>query len=422
MPRFAQLGVVICLLFLNAGCDRRQEVRTDLLGGQAEREEAARRVRLLTEYRPVAEALAYPAGDPVPPLMTRIAKEKEGSAKIAALRNLAAKWRTTETGSPEVRAIRAQTASAADDAADALAGLENVPKGVVAIADDTVAGLLEGELRPYHRMKEIEGGVRDVVVAFVRMVQTQRSLPAAAEAFCAAETANDGRIGIDFDAGGVFADGPDVLTLRNSGPTLEDCTVAVEIKGVGDAVENVYFFRRWESGAALPLECATGDTLLGTDLPGTTAADVRALKVRVLSPTFSTRFGYEYGDAEKRRDYAAALQEATVTVRHRPFEAGYLYDTSREFYVGLGGVDRIPPCVIQLTDAAEAQTAGDFPAAPSYPLSLRFDHMWEGGGWVTIPVPDGQPEAVAGRVRVQLRFEDVDHLHEQVATVADVDG
>ena len=418
MPRLTHLAVAVCLIFLLAGCDRRQETRTDLLGEQADREEAARRARLLVEYRPVAEALAYPAGDPVPPLMTRIAEEEEGSAKIAALRNLAAEWRTTEAVSPEVRAIRAQTASAADDAADALIGLESVPNGVVSIADDIVAGLFEGQLRPYHRMKEIEGGVRDVAVAFVRMVQAQRSLPKAAEAFCAAETANDGRIEADFDAGGVFADGPDLLALRNTGPTLEDCTVAVEIEGADDAVENVYFFRRWESGAALPLECEPGDTLLGTDLPGTTAGDVRAVRVWVLSPTFSTRFGYRYDDAEKGRDHAAALRDATLTVRHQPYEGGYLYDTSREFHVGLGGVQRIPPCVIELIAAEDPQ---DESTAPTYPLTRRFDDVWEGGGWVTLPVPDGQPEAVAARVRVRLWFEDVNHLHEQVVAVADVD-
>lgn len=361
MGRYA-LALPILGAFILAGCSSNATNSGNTSGSSNGGSTAPK--ALPPEYRTLAENLSLDIhSDPKQYRDNKGLTEiiPEGHTAVMALRGI-------NSSDSDITYIAGQGQAACSDATSRLEKINSLPKPpgegelfVGSFIDGfffNFGGAYERGRDAEDKQKAIINELQGLIGATDKLDAAQVLLPKVAERY-AAPISSVGRVRVDFDESwGAF--GPhDWLSLYNTGPDLDDCTILVELKGAkGDVRKNVHFLRKWSGNSWQYARYAPGYDLLGRKVGRMTVYNVDTVDVTIFSPKYSTKIHYVYTGAEKDKKVAERCKDATLKWRYQPFESGIVWNTDRGVVLTLDKIAIVPKCRVDVTFKSGWQSKG----------------------------------------------------------------
>lgn len=306
MTRIAFLLAAILMPGLEAGCGN---PNASPPASQHATSTVAGEKPLLPEYRTLAAHLSHE----LKPNVADFRDDKSLSDIIAEGHAAILDLRAVQSDNPDINYIVAQATPALAETLRRLERINALPKppsnGSV-FFESFLHGLYGNVYAGYelgadadNKRKAILDEVTGLSAAIEKLDATHLLLERVAERCSATGRSVPDRLVVDFD-GAWNAWGPhDWCGLFNTGNDINDCTVIVELKGAnGQTRKNVHFVKKWPGKSWLHARYESGTEVDGRQFGQTTVPDVASLRVRMLSPDFSTDMNYTYTGAEKTKD------------------------------------------------------------------------------------------------------------------------
>jgi hypothetical protein len=366
------------------------------------------------EYRVLADNLAI--GIKTGPSEFQDNKElaqiiSEGHVSVLAFRGI-------QSADSDITYIAAQGQAAASEIVSRLERVNSLPKPPSAgslFVESFIHGLYGNFITPYaqgvdadEKQKAIIAEVQALMAAVDKADAAQMMLPTIAKKYAASPSSAASRIVADIDESwGGF--GPhDWLSLYNSGPTLEDCTIEVVLTGAtGQTRTNVHFVRNWPVNTWLYARYEPGQEILGKQAGKMTVTLIQKADITVWSPKFTTSIAYAYNGAEKDKDIAERCSKLAFTGRYQPFQKGIVWNTQRGCYFTMKGFPHIPKCRADVTFRKGPQSREWY---------WELDY-WKEGEEKEFGTTDGQLAFDPDAIDLTFSFPDSAYKHKVTLTV-----
>ena len=411
MGRYA-LALTLLGAFVLTGCSNGTATSTKSPGSS--NGAAATKPPLPPEYRTLAENLSLDIKSK--PDQYRDNKNiteiiAEGHGAVMALRGI-------QSSDRDITYIAEQGQSAYSEAINRLQRINALPKPPGAgelFVSSFVDGFFGNVFGGYARGKDAEDKQNAIIVdaqALVAAVEkadaAHQLLPKVAEKYSAPLTNSNGRIIVDFDEAWGWWGPHDWLSIYNSGPTLQDCTIVVQLTGEQRNVrKNVHFIKSWPANTWMYARYEPGQEILGRRVGNMSVVHVQELDVTVYSPQFATAINYVYQGAVKDKKVAERCKDLKLSGRYRPFESGLVWDTQRGAYFTLDGVPFVGKCRVDVTFRRGLQSKGWY---------WEFDY-WKKGEEKTFDTQKGQLTFDPENIDVVISFPGTNHRHKATLAV-----
>ena len=335
----------------------------------------------------------------------------EGHGAVMALRGI-------QSSDQDITYIAEQGRSAYSEAISRLERINALPKPPGAgelFVSSFVDGLFGNVFGGYARGKDAEDKQNAIIVeaqALVGAVEkadaVHQLLPKVAEKYSAPISESSGRIVVDFDESWGWWGPHDWFSIYNSGPTLQDCTIVVQLTGEQrDVRKNVHFIKNWPANTWMYARYEPGQAILGRRVGNMSVIQVQQLDVTVYSPQFATAINYVYQGAVKDKKIAEKCKDLKLSGRYRPFDSGLVWDTQRGAYFTLDGVAFVGKCRVDVTFRRGFQSKGWY---------WQFDY-WKKGEEKTFDTQKDQLTFDPDNIDVVISFPGTNYKHEATLAV-----
>jgi hypothetical protein len=265
-----------------------------------------------------------------------------------------------KTSDSNIAYIAQLTSASIKDVLQALEKLKTLPQpqsDESAMVESVMTGFMGDVTHGMHLGKQIQQARQEINVEIEKLISACERIDSAnqllikvAEKYAVPtlDSLEQSPIGIDIDE--TWWNGHDWCKMSNTGRTLTNCTIIVEMTGMQGAIrKNVHYVKQWLQGSILYCPYRHGDMFNGKTVLKQTVSDIQKVKVTVHSAEGTFQTNYSYTQAEKDcdcRDYFTYLK---FNHRYQPFVKGIVYDDLRTMYIQMTGISWLPKCKVTLT-------------------------------------------------------------------------
>jgi len=412
MSRNMTLTLVLGVSFIIAGCGGGSKPSTAPYPMPPVSTPAVK--QLPAEYRTLAQQLVLPLYFTPEGFRDNIDLSElmaVGHSGIVALRGI-------QSSDPDITYITAYGEAALSEGFRRLEKINELPRPPGAgelFVSSFIDGLFGNVYGGYSRGLDAEGQQKKIIAEFYSLAATlekidaaQLMLPKVAERYSASMCDSTKRIIVDLDESwGCF--GPhDWLSISNSGPTLEDCTIIVQLTASdGKMRTNLHFMQNWPENASLYARYEQGRAILEKQIGRTTVTRIKQVDVTIYSPKFATVSRYIYEGQEKDNDFARRCKDLKFTGRYQPFVPGLIWDDERAAHFTMTGIEGLPECKVDVTFRSAEQAKG---------WSWSFD-SWKKDEQKSFATAKGDLTFEPNIVEMSISFAGTNYRHEVELTV-----
>ncbi|MFL5330256.1 MAG: hypothetical protein ACJ8C4_15250 [Gemmataceae bacterium] len=312
--------------------------------------------------------------------------------------------RNVHSNDPESSHLAKEGEAVANDIVTHLERLEKLPRpqNATTVFGESLVHVCFGRLDQVYRLttqedekiKAIAAALHQLVAICDKGNALNVLLPRVAAKYAAADVPNANRIRVTYEESWYGTEAHDWCCLHNSGAALDDALVVVELQGATERRTNVHFIPKWPQDGKRWACYEPGTAVLGELLGRTTVAQLEAVDVTILSPTFSTKVHYDYVGTVKDNSIAERCKKIALDCQYLTFQKGIFTDQQRGVKLTMRDYPWLGKCAVDISFVQ-----GD--EAKSFHWDVE---SWKEGETKILSTPPGGLANDPAIIRINLSF------------------